>query len=43
MYGKYSMEFTIEKVNLEVFALLFGMALVDASIIWEPHLVRGEN
>lgn len=28
---------------LETISLLSGYSLVDVSIEWEPHLVRGEN
>jgi hypothetical protein len=39
----FSTSLEVQHVDIEVMALLWGLRLVDASIWWEDHIVRGEN
>lgn len=40
-WASYSMTFTLERLSTEALSIMLGIPLVDASIMWEPHLVRG--
>lgn len=37
----FSVTYTLQDVSVDALAILCGIPLVDASIMWEPHLVRG--
>lgn len=38
-----TVEFTLERVDTEVAALAWGVSVLEASLLWDRHLVRGEN
>ena len=37
----HSFTIVLQDVSAETLAIFLGIPIVDASIMWEPHLVRG--
>ena len=42
-WGRADLEIVLTGVRLEIVAIMTGIPLVDLSIDYEPHLIRGEN